>query len=169
MREVVGIKDGLETSYTESDLYDFSNWKVGDLWLTTIDLNYHVIDGKKLFELLPAAGSSTMSPQTDYSTIMGIRNLDSPAGVTSDYTEYRTGVYGTLRSVINTDSTQAIRIRPEGSTEDVIYGISGTSIVIYKSQSKTFEPISFEHLSVGMGKVFCYTRYGFCRDIIIIE
>jgi hypothetical protein len=169
VKEVVGIKDGLETRYMESELYDFSGWQVGDLWLTTIDLNYHVIDGKKLFELLPAAGSSTMSPQTDYSSIIGIRNLDSPTGATSDYTEYRTGVYGTLRSVINTDSTQAIRIRPEGSTEDVIYGISGTSIVIYNSQSETFEPISFEHLSVGTGKIFCYTRYGFCRDIIIIK
>lgn len=161
IREVVGISNGAETVYRQSDLYDFSNWKVGELWIVTNDLDYHVISAKKLFELLPTPNIPDGKAVWDLNT----------GNVASDYTETHTGVYGTLLSVTNATGSKTIRIRPDGSTEDVVYGISGTSITIYRSSSGKFEPISSDHLSVGIGsgKVFCYTRYGLCRDIIIID
>lgn len=167
--EYVGISNGAITSYRQGDFYDFSKWKVGDLWVVINDINYHVTDAKKLFELNPEEESKTMNPYMDFSTTKAVWDLNSGA-VTNDYTETHTGVFGTLQSVINTDSMQAIRVKPAGSNEDVVYGVSGTSITVYRG-GKEFEPISFDNMSVGVGsgKIFCYTRYGICRDIIIIE
>ena len=169
VKEYIGISNGAETSYRQNEFYDFADWKVGDLWVVKRDVNNHVTGATKLFELKSEPGSDVMSPDRDYSQTRAVWDLNNKAG-TNDQTETHTGVYGTLKSVINTDSMQAIRITPAGSTEDVVYGVNGTSITIYRG-GKAFEPISFDNVSVGIGsgKIFCYTRYGICRDIIIIE
>ena len=169
VNEYVGISNGQEVSYRENDYYDFSQWKVGDLWIIKRELNSSIVGATKLFELKSEEGSTVMSPNMDYSENKSIRDLNSSSG-TTDYTETHTGVFGRLASVMYLDNIPTIRVTLEGLSEDVVYGVTGTSIVIYR-KNETFEPISFENLSVGIGsgKIFCYTRYGICRDIIIIE
>ena len=97
---------------------------------------------------------------------------DGTLSATANYSEILNVAYGTAKEVINKNGIRAVRIRPEGSETDTIYNFSGTSVYIYhRGKKNKLEAVAIDDISrgVGSGKAVIYSRYGYARDVVIID
>lgn len=166
VKEVHGYHGGAKVTYYVSEHVSFNanDWKSGDMFIISIGPDGKIMTATKYFSFEDTTAS--ISPKKTY-------NADAPAVLNNgDYTESLNIVYGTIKEVINSDGIRAVRVRPEGSTSDLIYNFSGTCVYIYHTGSKPYiEVATIDDVSrgIGSGKAAMYTRYGNVRDIVIID
>ena len=118
-----------------------------------------------------------LSPAKTYSdTYRAIRvftSSTSSQNESNDWAEAVNASYGTIKEVIDNNNLRTIRIRPEGSNDDVIYTVQPSSklYVYHTGERGKVDVTTYENLSVGLGsgKAMVYSRYGYARDIVIID
>lgn len=173
---VVGFQGGKEVIFYPEDSVDVKNWCKGDVYIIYQSKNKKILKATKLFALDDTTNHVLSPAKKNYSdsylSLRSFVNANSPANETTDWSENINGAYGTIKEIINTDALTSIRIGLEGSTKEAIYRYQPTTgVYLYHENSKKIELATMDNISIGMGKgkVFVYSRYGFARDILIIE
>lgn len=150
----------------ERSSVDISKWQRGDVYAVSFTTRGRILGATKAFGMNDTSGS-VLSPELKYtkpavtSTTVGY----SSATVTN-FAENINCIYGTIVEV----QPDKVRVRPEGSTDDLVYIFQATKVYIYDTAAKKISVSSEANVLDGVGgKVFMNTRYGLARDILIIK
>lgn len=173
VKEIRGYHSGKAVTYyvDENSGISADNWASGDMFIITIGENGKIITADKFFSF---SDKTVLSPENTYAADnIALKTMSNGTlSSTSSYAEILNVAYGTVKEVINKNDIQAVRIRPEGSTTDTIYNFSGTSVYIYhRGKKNNIETVTIDDISrgIGSGKAVIYSRYGYARDVIIID
>lgn len=173
VKEIRGYHSGNAVTYyvDENSGISADSWASGDMFIVTIGENGKIISADKFFSF---SDKKVLSPENAYTADNpAVKTMsDGTLSATANYSEILNVAYGTVKEVINKNGIRAVRIRPEGSETDTIYNFSGTSVYIYhRGKKNKLEAVAIDDISrgVGSGKAVIYSRYGYARDVVIID